>query len=73
MSPTQPIILTEVGGKTNIESLIQIGFKLEDAKIPEPSAENGYSYDGYLSNAWEALGIQRSYLLPKATTPEVKP
>jgi hypothetical protein len=62
LSPTQPIILTSIGGKANVRSLIEIGFKLEDAKIPEPSPENGFDYTGYLSSAWEALGVKRSYL-----------
>jgi hypothetical protein len=59
MSPTQPIILTQLGlgGEMNIRSLAEIGFKLEEAKVTEPCMENGFDYSGYIANAWEALGM----------------
>jgi len=74
MSPTQPILLTATCGSTNVRSLLEIGFKLEDAKIDEPSFENGFDYTGYLSSAWESLGVKRPYLEPKTEpTEETKP
>lgn len=65
MSPNQAILLTATGGTPNIKSLIDLGFKLEEAKLNEPSMENGFDYSGYLQNAWEALGVRRDYLPPK--------
>lgn len=64
-APSQPILLTSIGGKLNVKPLLEIGFKLEDAKIEEPSSENGFDYTGYLSSAWGSLGVKRSYLEKK--------
>jgi len=59
MSPTQPILLTPLRSKPDIGTLVKIGFTFEEAKIEEPSMENGFAYMGYLNSAWESLGIKR--------------
>jgi len=59
MSPTQPILLTPLRNKPDISLLIKLGFEFEEAKLEEPSFDNGFDYNGYLNSAWESLGIKR--------------
>ena len=42
-----------------------MGLKVEEEKLDEPSFENGFDITGYLTSAWEALGIKRDYLYDK--------
>jgi hypothetical protein len=60
MAPSQPILLTQLGNdrEVKIESLIQLGFKLEEDKVTDPSMENGFDYSGYITRAWESLGLK---------------
>lgn len=69
MSPTQPILLTPLRNKPDINMLIKLGFEFEEAKMADPTIENGFDYSDYINSAWEALGIKRDE--PK--TPEIKP
>lgn len=65
LSPDQPILLTPVQEDPNVEALGAMGLKVEEDKLDEPSFENGFDITGYLTSAWEALGIKRDYLYDK--------
>jgi hypothetical protein len=59
MAPSLPILLTPLRDKPDIMPLVQLGFELEEAKMVEPSRENGFDYSGYLDSAWETFGVKR--------------
>jgi len=58
-APGQPILLTPVTEEPNIKALLTLGFQVEEAKMTEPSFENGFDYSGYIQSAWEAFGVKR--------------
>lgn len=59
MAPNLPILLTPLRNKPDIGTLVKLGFEFEEAKMTEPTLENGFDYSGYISSAWEALGVKR--------------
>jgi hypothetical protein len=55
-NPTQPILLTPIGGRIDLEILKKLGFEFEEDDVKEPSSDNAYDYSGILQSAWNSVG-----------------